>query len=307
MVFITYFNNTRQLEDIKDCFDYDGKTNINYLLEAFEDGMTTWSVAKNAEPGDIVVFMCAKEARNNLGMATSHIPPSYSDDFRDFVKQQKALYKQYCGCLLGYGIVDSVPVKDDRYVMSDISYVTRFLTPIHIDDFRCFIKISRTNSITYLKDEQWERLKWVVNQKNPGLFQDTTPPDIDTLNEEFEDAVQQEEKKSISALKKKAEKEGGKPSVSSVQTKVYYRNAAIAAYVKKRANGCCQLCGQKAPFMEAGGEPYLECHHINWLSKGGLDSVDNCVALCPNCHRKMHIVNDPGDVAVLKSQISTDK
>ena len=37
-----------------------------------------------------------------------------------------------------------------------------------------------------------------------------------------------------------------------------------------------------------------------WLSKGGSDSVDNTVALCPNCHRKMHIVDDPGDVARLK-------
>ena len=38
---------------------------------------------------------------------------------------------------------------------------------------------------------------------------------------------------------------------------------------------------------------------IQWLSEGGLDSIDNCVALCPNCHRKMHVVNDPKDKQVL--------
>ncbi|WP_296863638.1 HNH endonuclease [Thermosyntropha sp.] len=32
------------------------------------------------------------------------------------------------------------------------------------------------------------------------------------------------------------------------------------------------------------GEP-----HIEWLSRGGTDTIDNTVALCPNCHRKMHV------------------
>ena len=58
-----------------------------------------------------------------------------------------------------------------------------------------------------------------------------------------------------------------------------------------------------APFADQAGEPYLECHHIEWLSKGGMDSADNCVALCPNCHRKMHTLNDPDDVNILKSRV----
>lgn len=28
-----------------------------------------------------------------------------------------------------------------------------------------------------------------------------------------------------------------------------------------------------------------------WLSKGGKDIIDNTIALCPNCHKKMHILN----------------
>lgn len=34
--------------------------------------------------------------------------------------------------------------------------------------------------------------------------------------------------------------------------------------------------------------PYLEVHHVLPLSKGGPDTPQNCVALCPNCHRAMH-------------------
>lgn len=303
MVFITNFTNSRDLEDIKYSFDHGKQTNIDDLLDSFKSGNTTWSVYKGAAIGDIVVFMCAKEARNNLGMATSHIPNDYGADFFAFVDEQKALYKKYSGCLLGYGVVASDPYKDDWW-MADIVRMRQFPVPIHIDDFRSFIRISRAYSITKLQDDQWGRLKWVVNQKNPGFFPDAIPPDVKTLNDEFEQAVLKEGTKPIDRLKKEAEKEGSKPSVSTVHTQVYSRNPTIASYVKKRANGYCQLCGEKAPFIDVNNEPYLECHHIDWLSKGGMDSIDNCVALCPNCHRKMHIIGDPDDIALLKTRIS---
>ena len=93
------------------------------------------------------------------------------------------------------------------------------------------------------------------------------------------------------------------PTVSNVQTRIYHRDPTIVAYVKKRANGCCELCGQKAPFDGQNGDPYLECHHMDWLSKGGMDSAENCVALCPNCHRRMHILNDQADINTLKAII----
>ncbi|MEE7094460.1 HNH endonuclease, partial [Escherichia coli O10] len=43
------------------------------------------------------------------------------------------------------------------------------------------------------------------------------------------------------------------------------------------------------------GTPFLEVHHIEWLSKGGEDSVENAIALCPNCHRQAHY----GDLTLL--------
>lgn len=76
----------------------------------------------------------------------------------------------------------------------------------------------------------------------------------------------------------------------------YERNKYVSDYAKRRANGICQLCGQPAPFIDGNGEPYLEAHHVKWLGDGGSDSIDNTVALCPNCHRKMHSLNLPADV-----------
>ena len=304
MIFIVNFNNTRNLQDIKRQYDDYGGTNLDFLLEDFSTGSTRWSVSKNTVPGDIIVFMCAKEARHNLGMATSDIPEDYDADFVTFVKNQKALYKRYSGLILGYGIVESFPENEEGWWMSDIGHLQQFKNAVSIDDFRSFITISRTNSITFLNDSQWERLKWIINQKNPGAFPDAFPPDRADLEEEFEDAVRKASLKSVDELRKIAEKKQSSKKTSVVQSKVYHRDPTIAAYVKKRANGHCQLCGSPAPFKDQNDDPYLECHHIVWLSKGGIDSIDNCVALCPNCHRKMHIVNAEKDVNLLNNSIS---
>lgn len=91
------------------------------------------------------------------------------------------------------------------------------------------------------------------------------------------------------------------------KSKGRYRNTYIAEYSKRRAGGICQLCGEKAPFNDKNGEPYLESHHIVWLSKGGEDSIDNVAALCPNCHRRMHIIDDERDVNYLLTLITKDK
>jgi 5-methylcytosine-specific restriction protein A len=68
-------------------------------------------------------------------------------------------------------------------------------------------------------------------------------------------------------------------------------NVYVAEFTRRRAAGICQLCQRKAPFVTKKDEPYLENHHITSPSKGGEDSIDNCVALCPNCHQKMHVLN----------------
>ncbi len=86
-------------------------------------------------------------------------------------------------------------------------------------------------------------------------------------------------------------------------TSCYTRSADVVKRTKARANGVCQLCGKPAPFMDKHGDPYLETHHIVWLSRGGEDSTSNTVALCPNCHTKMHIVDAPADVKALLSTI----
>ena len=68
----------------------------------------------------------------------------------------------------------------------------------------------------------------------------------------------------------------------------YSRSAAIRHYVKNRANGHCEGCQEPAPFTSKTGEPYLHAHHIFELSDGGSDTPDTVIALCPNCHFRVH-------------------
>lgn len=79
--------------------------------------------------------------------------------------------------------------------------------------------------------------------------------------------------------------------VSKVVEYIYNRNHDVKEYTLQRAQGRCELCGDGAPFY-VEGKPFLECHHIQWLSKGGRDFPDNTAALCPNCHRKLHHLKD---------------
>lgn len=84
------------------------------------------------------------------------------------------------------------------------------------------------------------------------------------------------------------------------ESTVYYRSPFIKEMVKQIADGKCQMCGEDAPFKDRSNGPYLEGHHVKRLADGGSDTVDNVVAICPNCHRKMHVLNDPNDVLILE-------
>lgn len=81
------------------------------------------------------------------------------------------------------------------------------------------------------------------------------------------------------------------------------RNQFIAEYTKNRANGICDLCGEPAPFIDKNGKPYLESHHVITLADGGPDVIYNTVAICPNCHRKIHILNNKDDTKKLEKII----
>jgi len=100
----------------------------------------------------------------------------------------------------------------------------------------------------------------------------------------------------------RAKRSRKKADTRKTQSSYYERDPWVKEYTLRRANGICQLCNLPAPFNKKNGDPYLETHHVIWLAEGGDDSIENTVSLCPNCHRKMHVVNSKADRNYLKTE-----
>ncbi|MDF9833810.1 5-methylcytosine-specific restriction endonuclease McrA [Ereboglobus sp. PH5-5] len=105
----------------------------------------------------------------------------------------------------------------------------------------------------------------------------------------FYESVKKSMNDSAKARLERLRRASKKPECRLVYSSQFVRNHDVVAEVLKRAKGCCAACKRKAPFKrKSDGKPYLEVHHIVFLSDGGEDTVDNAQALCPNCHRQKH-------------------
>ena len=71
----------------------------------------------------------------------------------------------------------------------------------------------------------------------------------------------------------------------------FERSMDVKSWVLETAIGTCENCDQPAPFMTKG-QDYLEVHHVLPLGNGGSDTIQNAVAICPNCHRAFHHSDD---------------
>jgi len=68
----------------------------------------------------------------------------------------------------------------------------------------------------------------------------------------------------------------------------YTGSDAVRRRVMDRAGDRCEGCGEPAPFLDKRGEPYLHAHHVYELNQGGPDTPQSVIALCPNCHYRVH-------------------
>lgn len=123
---------------------------------------------------------------------------------------------------------------------------------------------------------------------------------------EQEESISKEKARKLSdtELKKRITQKKNKLSKGKKVISINYsRDQEIAEYAVRRANGKCDLCGMVAPFVRNDGMPYLEAHHVDWLSRGGEDVIENVSAVCPNCHRKIHILDENEDTIKLKKRM----
>lgn len=142
------------------------------------------------------------------------------------------------------------------------------------------------------KNEHPEMRIWSLLEYVAYLYEHFEDPP--TLDKGFK-----KKKTKLKSLKEEL-REFDKQKTKLTEVEIIQRSALVTEIVKERAAGVCQLCNKPAPFYSKNGEPYLECHHVIWIKKNGPDEVSNAVALCPNCHKKMHILDKKADVEYLK-------
>src|SRR5205807_9612510 len=96
----------------------------------------------------------------------------------------------------------------------------------------------------------------------------------------------------LATLRRRALTAAGPATPASVVRTIYERSQDVRDYVLARARGNCEGCESPAPFIRLDGTPYLEPHHIRRVSDGGPDDPHFVIALCPNCHRRVHAGRD---------------
>lgn len=256
---------------------------------------------KQLIPGTIVnnkqlceIFKCGPQGgmrksntTNTLVLITNHVESVYSDVWNgdelhytgmgqkgdqhlDFMQNKTLNEIESNGVVVHYFEV----FKDKKYTYSG-----------------CLIRAGEPYQTEQLDVNQTLRKVWIFPLK---LIENKLP--ITVFSDYKKAREEQVHKYKVDRLLDKIQKQNKKPGKREIVTPQYIRSSELAEFIKRKADGKCDLCENPAPFITKDKTPYLECHHIIWLSEEGEDSLENTVALCPNCHRKMHIVKDKNDI-----------
>ena len=148
--------------------------------------------------------------------------------------------------------------------------------------------------------EEKKRLVWIFPLQ---LVDKHQPINKSELAKTLEKRIKKNQNLTADELleKIKSKKGSRKPGKRPTRSNYFQRDENIILYSLLRAKGICELCEEPAPFVKSDGEGFLEVHHIQHLANNGDDSIENTVALCPNCHRKMHKLGKIKDVKKLEN------
>ncbi|MYM42195.1 hypothetical protein GTP27_23140 [Pseudoduganella sp. CY13W] len=141
------------------------------------------------------------------------------------------------------------------------------------------------------REKKWEYRVYTRPEQLPTLLNELLSDlqTIEDINHELAERVAKAMSDTSHARQARLLDRSRRPLKIMVTATVFDRNPDVVAEVLYRSQGICEHCYQPAPFnRRSNGSPYLEVHHIVRLADGGDDTVENAVALCPNCHRKVH-------------------
>lgn len=130
-----------------------------------------------------------------------------------------------------------------------------------------------------LNQESWNlTINDAASNPNPSLEDE---PTIDDLDETYQ----------LLIYKKESEEK-------------FARNTKVALEALEKANFTCEIDPSHTTFIGKFGTPYVEAHHLIPFSQQdhdrNVDVVENIVALCPVCHRRVHFAEPQTRLSTLE-------
>lgn len=166
---------------------------------------------------------------------------------------------------------------------------------LFIQSNRDFIKSAiNTNLMPQMREAHSKGvIEYINNEYNKNIsnpiYAKTNLKTLSQFLEEENRIIKKAQRLSSEKRRELLSKSNPTPDKITVSQVVFKRNQYVVIEVQERANGICEKCRKPAPFRtDNEDKPYLEVHHIIPLAEGGEDTVENAIALCPNCHRHAH-------------------
>jgi len=164
------------------------------------------------------------------------------------------------------------------------------------DELHVFESEEGAWQVTYVGEYEYEEHYWTTLPDRNGNMRDAIRFELVPAGGlEMDVGTTDLDELSVESLREKAETSvSGETTTTTTSTSrtTYRRSDVVKEYALRVADGVCQGCGEEAPFLGTDGEPFLEVHHLYRRSDGGADHPDNVIALCPNCHRRVHYGQD---------------
>lgn len=152
------------------------------VQEVMSSDYVEWTAPKDAAIGDVAYFMHSKTSidtirhlKRELESEKDQIDPNTYETLERALAEGESLYASVGGCVFASGvvcdniIVDNVATRDGLHWRScyyaPIDNISLIEPPIHISEFRDFIKISRTGAITKLDPEQAAKLRGLRDRR----------------------------------------------------------------------------------------------------------------------------------------------
>lgn len=229
---------------------------------------------------------CRYQAVDNIcGIPRDDVPPTLYNELKN--KQSTLTYHYTCPSK--YSLLFSEQINDAvRVVFGKDEWKRPSIKEVDEKRWPAIMKIIDLHfSSTKSKDCKKELIKWNNIKKYLEM------PDLQEISnpDGFDYGEENERNKQFQELLEKVKSAKSSP-YAEYKGKRFSRSSLVKRMALLRSGGKCEYCRKGPPFFDKYGEPFFEVHHITPLSKGGKDDVDNVAALCPNCHRKIHLAGD---------------